>query len=529
MTDRLVLRGGLVVDGTGGPGRHADVLLEGGTIVAIGHAEYGGGDAAEIDASEIDATGRVVAPGFIDLHTHADYSVLAFPSADSALRQGVTTIAVGNCGGGIAPISDSYDIRPVSFAYRPEWGIEASWRRFPEYLERLDGLGVNVAAMVPHGALRNSVMGIDARAASAAELDTMSRLLDEAMLAGAVGMSTGLQYRPGCWAPEAEIRRLVEVVGRHDGIYATHMRDRSENYTAAITEALAAAADTGAHLQLSHVVARPNAPRSEIETALAAMTGAAARGRFGVDTFPEPWGPGLLIDLFPSELMEGDTRQVLSRISGPDTRAEMEAYIDTGASFLARVAGYDEIFLSWVPDRPELMGASLGDARSVGAFCCDVLLEAGERLREVGIRHIYANPGDLDEVLVFPFCTVASDGIVTSGEDSTCPLPWSASTYGFTARLLEHHVRARGLLTVEEAVRRLTALPASALGLADRGIVATGKRADLVVFDPDRIHDRSTPMDMARHPSGIDLVIVNGTVAADATGVTRSRAGRFVT
>jgi N-acyl-D-aspartate/D-glutamate deacylase len=524
MTDRLVVRGGLVVDGTGRPGRMADVIVEDGTIVGVG-----GPSTESLDAGVIDATGRAVAPGFIDLHNHADYSVLAFPSADSALRQGVTTIAVGNCGGGVAPISAAHDFRPVSFAYRPEWGVDTSWRTFPDYLARLDGLGINVAAMVPHGALRNAVMGMEPRPATASELDMMDRLLDEAMAEGAVGMSTGLQYRPGSWSPPGEIRRLVGVVGRHDGIYATHMRDRSEQYVAAITEALAATADSGAHLQLSHVVARPNAPRSQIEAALASMTAAAGAGRFGVDTFPEPWGPGLLVDLFPTDLMEGDTAQVLARLRDPTVRAEMEAYIDAGSGFLARVAGYDEIFLSWVPDRPDLVGVSVGDTAAVGAFCCDVLLEAGERLREVGIRHIYADEPALDDVLALPFCSVASDGIVTSGEDEACSLTWSASTYGFTARLLEHYVRTRGVLSLEEAVRRLTSLPAAALGLSDRGTIAVGQRADLAVFDPDRVHDRATPTRMARHPSGIDFVVVNGAVAADLKGVTTVRAGMLVT
>ena len=522
MTERLVVRGGLVVDGTGTPGRPADVVVEGGKVVAVEVTSD-----PRADTRVINATGRVVSPGFIDLHTHADYSVLAFPSADSALRQGITTIAVGNCGGGLAPISEAHDIRPVAFAFRPEWGVDTSWRSFPEYLERLDGLGVNVAAMVPHGALRNAVMGVVPRHASSAELDTMDHILDEAMDAGAVGMSTGLQYRPGCWAPEAEIRRLVEGVGRHDGIYATHMRDRSEGYVAAIKEALAATVDTGAHLQLSHAVARPNAPASEIEDALDTMT-EAATGRFGIDTFPEQWGPGLLIDLFPDELMEGDTSQVLSRLNDPDTRAQMEAYVDAGASFLARVAGYDEIFVSSVPDRPDLNGVSLGDIGSVGSFCCDLLIEASERLREVGIRHIYADRSALDDVLALPFCTVASDGIVTSGEDSACPLLWSASTYGYTARLLEHYVLEQRLLSLEDAVRKLTSLPAAALGLSDRGTIAPGKRADLVIFDPDAIHDRSTPTEMARHPTGIDAVVVNGSVAVERAGVTGNRTGMLV-
>ena len=523
MTDRLVVRGGLVVDGTGRPARAADVFVEGRTIVAVGHPSYGGNDAVVIDASDC-----VVAPGFIDLHTHADYSVLAFPSADSALRQGVTTIAVGNCGGGVAPISESHDLRPVAFAYRPEWGVETSWRGFPQYLERLGSLGVNVAAMVPHGALRNAVMGMEPRPATGAQLDQMRGLLDEAMAAGAVGMSSGLQYRPGCWAPEEEIRSLVEVVGRHDGIYATHMRDRSERYVAAIDEAVAAAAGTGAHLQLSHVVARPNAPSREIETALSVMEAAAAAGRFGVDTFPEPWGPGLLVDLLPTDLMEGDTDQIVARLADAAARAEMEAYVDAGASFLARAVGYDGIYLSYVPDRPDLAGVSLSEVESVGAYCCGVLAEAGERLREVGIRHIYADEPALDDVLALPYCTVASDGIVTTGEDDSCPLPWSASTYGFTARLIEHYVNARRHLTLEDAVRRLTALPAAALGLADRGTLATGQRADLVVFDPQDVHDRSTPIHMARHPDGIRHVVVNGAVAVDTNGVTAARVGTLV-
>ena len=523
MTKRLVVRGGTVVDGTGAPGRLADVFVEGGHIVAVGQPAYGGDD-----ATIIDATGRVVAPGFIDLHTHADSSVLAFPSADSALRQGVTTIAVGNCGGGVAPIADAHDIRPVAFAHRPEWGVATDWRSFPEYLERLGGLGVNVAALVPHGTLRNAVMGIDPRPAQAGELDSMQGMLSEALEAGAVGMSTGLQYRPGCWAPEPEIRRLVETVGRFGGIYATHMRDRSEGYVAAIEEAIAATSDTGAHLQLSHVVARPNAPSEAVARAHELMAAAADQGHFGVDTFPEPWGPGLLVDLFPSEMMEGDTSVVLSRLTDPGARAAMERYVDAESSFLARVAGYDEIFLTAVPDRPDLVGKSLGAAGPVGAFCCDVLSEAGERLREVGIRHIYAREPELDVVLRLPFCTVASDGIVTTGEGADCLLPWSASTYGFTARLLEHYVRDRRLLSLEDAVHRLTLLPALALGLEDRGSISTGRRADLVIFDPDEIHDRSSATDMARHPTGIDMVLVNGRMAADETGVRDPRAGELV-
>jgi N-acyl-D-aspartate/D-glutamate deacylase len=254
----------------------------------------------------------------------------------------------------------------------------------------------------------------------------------------------------------------------------------------------------------------------------------AADGRFAVDTFPERWGPGLLIDLFPDELMEGDTNQVLARLTDPVTRSVMEAHIDAETSFLARVAGYDELFLSSVPDRPDLNGVSLGEVEAVGAFCCDLLIAAGERLREIGVRHVYADESAIDNVLTLPYCLVASDGIVTVGEDTACPLPWSASTYGYTARVLEHYVRERRLLTLEDAVRKMTSLPAAALGLTDRGMIAPGKGADLVIFDAATIHDRSTPVDMARHPAGISTVLVNGSVAVDRTGVTDHRSGILI-
>lgn len=519
MSDRLVLRGGTVVDGTGTSSFVADVVIEGDSIAYIG-------DAHEAAGRIVDVEGAVVCPGFIDLHSHADHSILAFPEADSALRQGITTVAIGNCGGGVAPISPDFDIRPVAFASKPEWDVPATWSSFGEYMEQLSGLGINVAALVPQGALRNSVMGVVPRPATESELESMKSALSETLENGAVGLSSGLQYRPGGWTPESEIRSLVEIVGAHSGIYASHMRDRSHAYVAAIEEAMRATTDTEAHLQLSHVVARPNAPSDEIERALALLD--AVPGRFGVDTFPEPWGPGLLVDLLPSELMEGETTEILARLSDPQSRSTIEAYIDDEMSFLARVAGYDEIYLSWVPGRPDLNGTSLGDVGGVGSFCCDLLIEADAQMREVGIRHIYADEDQIDRVLQLPYCSVASDGIVTTGEDDDCQLLWSASTYGYTARLLELYVNQRRLLTLEDAIRKMTSLPAAALGLSNRGTINVGSRADLVVFDPELIHDRSTPVTMARHPEGIRTVVVNGLIAFDGGASTNPMAGQLV-
>ena len=197
---RCLVRGGFVVDGTGSPGRHADVLVEGGQIAAI---DIDG----EIDASVIDATGLVVAPGFIDIHTHADFTLLAFPSADSAVRQGVTTVVTGNCGGGMAPAMPEHDVRRVAFAYSTAWGVDISWRDFDEYMGLLGGTAVNVAALIPHGAIRNAVLGLETRPPRASELVRMRAIVAEALDAGAAGLSTGLEYQPGCNAEPAEMER----------------------------------------------------------------------------------------------------------------------------------------------------------------------------------------------------------------------------------------------------------------------------------------------------------------------------------
>ena len=185
---RLVIRCGTVVDGTGAPGRPADVLVEGGRIAAVGAV------GEEVGARVVDARGLVVAPGFVDVHTHADLPLLAFPDAESAVRQGVTTVVVGNCGGGVAPVDTAHDIRRVAFAFDERWDVEVTWRGFGDYLALLAGKAVNVAALVPHGTLRNAVMGLAARAPERGEADAMTALLREAIEAGAIGLSTGLEY-----------------------------------------------------------------------------------------------------------------------------------------------------------------------------------------------------------------------------------------------------------------------------------------------------------------------------------------------
>ena len=216
--------------------------------------------------------------------------------------------------------------------------------------------------------------------------------------------------------------------------------------------------------------------------------------------------------------MSGTGPEVLARLADESLRASIEEYFEEGSAFLVRVAGYEEIYISGLPDPAGRVGRSLRELAaaagiSVGRVSTELLLEAGELFRTVGIRHIYATEHDLRRTLQLPYCSIESDGIVTPGEGAACPLSWNASSYGYTARVLEHYVRDQGFLALEDAVHKMTQLPARALGLRSRGVLAPGNYSDIVIFDRDAISDATTPDDMARHPKGIDAVLVNGEMA----------------
>lgn len=516
-----------MVDGTGAPGRTADILLDGGRVAAIGSI-------AASSAQVVDASGCVVTPGFIDIHSHGDFTLLAFPSARSAVLQGVTTVVIGNCGGGVAPITPERDFRRTAFGYSSEWGIDVDWCTFPEYLDRFRRIAVNVVALVPHGALRNAVMGLTAREPTVAELAHMRELLDEALQSGAAGLSSGLEYQPGCFAQASEIEALAGAVANRDGFYATHMRNRAERFAAATAEALSVTRRTGVRLQLSHIAPRPYAPPHQSARAFDLLEEAAADGLpVWVDTFPETWGPGTLGDLFPTEVMQAPPTEVLRHLRNPSIREQIRLHFESGENFLVRAGGYDQIFIAASPAKPEVQGRSLADlategCTSVANVCCDLLIGAGSQFMAVAIRHVYAREEEVQRVLSLDYSSLGSDGVVTSGEDADCPYPWNASTYGYAARTLEHYVRDLGLLTLEGAVRKLAALPAEAAGLFDRGYLRPGAAADVVVFDADRVNDRTTPDRPARHPTGIRDVFVNGVRVLADGAATSARPGRVL-
>ena len=311
----LVIRGGKVIDGTGKPAVRADVVISGSSVVSVG-------DASEVKGNlEWDASGKVVCPGFIDIHSHADFSLMADRRNEGAIRQGITTVVTGNCGHGPAPANDMDLAKRNTAGFSESWDVDFSWGSFSEYMDALlsPGLSTNVAPLVPHGSVRLSVMGHSTGKASTAELEQMKSLVEEAMTAGAVGFSSGLEYSPGMYADEDELVALTAVSAKHGGIYASHIRNRGEQFEEAVEEALSICRRAGLPGQLSHLAPRPYAPDGTFDRVLEMVNRAREDENLtvGIDTFPDEWGPGMVVALLPPWVYEGERQEFLKRLGSP--------------------------------------------------------------------------------------------------------------------------------------------------------------------------------------------------------------------
>lgn len=497
----LIVSGGLVVDGTGAAGRVADVGIRDGRVVVIGH--LGRAQAAE----RLDATGLVVAPGFIDVHTHAD-GLAGRPLADNYVRMGVTTIVAGNCGGSAVDVGEAF---ATVRAARP---------------------AVNFATLVGHNSVRTAVMGRERRAPTLPELDRMKALVFKAMADGALGFSTGLQYIPGAYAETPEIVELARVAGNAGGIYASHMRNEGTALEEAIRETLRVGERSGARVQISHLKVDAKSRWGASAEALRMIAEARARGSdVRADQYVYTAASSGLAIRFPAWAMEGSRADVRARLSDAAiwarVKREMRALIDE--------RGFDDlsfaIVASYAGDA-SLAGLSMADVagRLVGARDADAQFEAA-RLLMVGeapppsMVYHFMDEADVERIMRDPSVAFAADGALPHPDDEGKPHPRG---YGNNARVLGRYVRERGVLTVEEAVRRMTSLPADHFRMAGRGRIAPGAAADLVVFDPATVADRAT-FDMPHaYPAGIPHVIVNGEVVLRDGEATGARPGQVI-
>jgi len=542
----VLIRGGRVVDGTGNPWFPADVGIRDGVITVIGTLP----DDAPAEVV-IDAAGRMVAPGFIDIHSHSDF-VVADPTHGGVLSpfvaQGITTLVTGNCGYSPAPVNPA--TRPALESYTAflrSGDLPAMWLTFGEYLEYLDSAGLmfNVVPLVAHGALRIHEVGFEAREVTLDEHGRMRDLLRQSLEEGAWGLSSGLLYAPGIFAPPEEIEALAQELRAFDGLYASHIRGSSETLLPATREVIRVGERNDISTQHSHIEAfgRPN--WSRIEAIIGLHEAARERGvDTGFDVIPYVAANTTLLAIFPPWSLEGGVDGLLARLRDPDLRARVRRSIEEDVPGwpcwlpggwphnLVEATGWQNVAVMWVESDANkgLEGQSLTEiADATGRHPFDVaadlvLQESGHVMAlYFGVSGEPAEEDGLEALLSHPLAAAESDAILTGRGK---PHPAAAGTF---PRLLGHFARDRGLFSVEQAVRKATSLPAQRLGLKRRGLLREGYHGDVVVFDPTTVADLTTYRDPTASPRGIDHVLVNGRpVVRDGVVDTAARSGRVI-
>ena len=524
----LLVRGGAVIDGTGKPPVNAEVAVRGGRIAYVGPRWPGTADRV------LEAAGMWVAPGFIDIHSHSDFTLLADPRAVSSIAQGVTLEVVGNCGHGCAPLPDPASARMSMYGYAAGYPID--WRSMGQYLERLQERrpAVNVLTLVPNGRLRLAAAGLVDRPSTPDELRRMKELLRASLEEGAFGFSTGLEYGPEQACPEEEISELCGVVAVYGGLYATHTRNRAGEDQETIAEAIRTARTAGVALQISHisVVARLAEDGARAVDGALEQVDRARRGGLDVDfdMHTRLFGTTNLSAALPPEVLEGGRAEVAARLRDPEVRRRVGAYPSIVAG-LAR-GDWKRILLSQYSPRPELAGRSLaGIGRDMGFepadLICELLLAARDRVHEPMILAFCYREEEVRRVFAHPRCMVGSDATALCPDG---PLRGSVfhGAYTWAGWFFRHFVRDTGLLSPEAAVHRLTGLPAGRLGLKDRGTIRPGAWADLVVFDGKTFQERGTIDEPNLTARGMVHVLVNGVPALEDGAWTGARGGQVL-
>ena len=522
----VVIRNGRVVDGTGNPWFRADVAITGDRIERVDRGRLVGREATTI----IDAEGMCVCPGFIDMHAHPDLTILYKEVQDYKLRQGVTTEVSGNCGFTAAPLNpETRDLlkRYVAFITPPS-GVSWQWSSFSEYLDavRSSGPATNLAPLVGHGTVRIAVMGFERRAPTSDEMERMKELVEEAMEAGAFGLSTGLVYVPGNYAETQEIVELAKVASRYGGLYATHMRNEGDHLIESVQEAIEIGWQADLPVQISHHKVSGQANHGKIQESLALLQRTRDKGLdVTADQYPYIAGSTTLQSVLPPWSQEGGVDSVISRLNDVESRGRIREELLDATGETRMGAGLGGIIISSVATEANqrLIGLSIteiGDLRNQDAV--DVVFDLlVEEECAVGIVAFMMSEDDVRSVMAHPTTMIGTDGLFAPGN----PHP---RVYGTYPRILGRYVRGKGLLTMEEAVRKMTSFPAQKLGLASKGVIRPGADADIVIFDPATVIDKATFQHSRQYPVGIEYVLVNGQVCVERGEFTGRTAGRVL-
>ncbi len=518
----ILVRNAFLIDGSGAAGRVAHVAISGDRIEAVG--ELRGMEAP----STIDAAGLTLAPGFIDIHSHSDFHLLVEPRCEGKVRQGVTTEVIGNCGVSAAPLAGMAKKRRAETL--SDIGLAIDWSTLEEYGQALEreGMGINCVPLVGHGNLRGSVLGFAARQPSEAEMETMRRMLEDSLELGAWGLSTGLIYPPGVYAETGELLELARVVARHGGVYTSHLRSEGDEIEKALDEAFTIGEGAEISIQISHLKVLEERNWHKMDRVLERIEEARSSGlKIHADCYPYTAASTDLDSLLPPWVFEGGSEAQIKRLSERSTRRAISEEI---CGDLSHVADRVRIVSAHTSGNEALVGKSLkaiSDMRGqpLTETLMDVLVE--EKLK-VAALFFFIDEENTKKTISRPYVVVGSDsasradyGLLRRG----LPHPRGFGTF---PRVISRYAREQKLLSVEEAIFKMTFQVAQKLGLRKRGIVKEGSFADLILFDLERIRDKATYEDPFVYPEGIVGVMVNGQWAVWEGRHTGVLAGRLL-
>ena len=526
----LLIKNGRIIDGTGNPWFTGDIGIVGNEIAVISNT------GPKLEAGKvIDAANMVVSPGLIDAHSHDDAYLLTDPRCSQKVVQGVTTDVIGNCGFSLAPVSDAHysDFRAASAMMGGDRLGDDFWtlRSFAQYLARLDaaGLGINVVPLVGHGTIRIAVVGYENRPPAESEMTQMKQMVAEAMQAGAFGLSTGLIYVPANYARTEEIIELAVVAAQYGGIYTTHMRSEGDGEMEAIGETLKIAREANLPVHIAHhkIAGRDNWGNSRLT--LKAFTDARAEGLTVTwDQYPYRAGSTFLPAALPPHIQAQGAKEFSKKLKDPAVRCAIRQEIESehgGWENLIRGAGFESVFISASPHHPDFVGKSIAEiAETTARDPFDVYFDlVAEEQMEGGMIIFMMDDTDIERILKHPGTMIGSDGI--PGFGSAKPHPRMTGTF---PRILGHYAREKGVISLEEAIRKMTSLPAQTFGIYKKGILRPGMDADIMIFDPSAVIDKSTFEDPLQPPEGIRWVIVNGEVAVEDGKIAGATSGKVL-
>jgi N-acyl-D-amino-acid deacylase len=519
----LLIRNGQVVDGSGAPRYRAEVAVDGGRIVEVGQIED-----AEAE-TVLDASGCVVAPGFVDMHSHADFSLPSLPTADSLVHQGITTLVAGQCGASPAPLLDETREEVIAMGESEDMPLPwHEWSTFGSYLDYLVQMGIslNVVPLVGQGAVRSAVMGFTAQAPDQEQIARMQAEVAQAMDEGAVGISTGLIYPPGSYTFTEELIAVTMPVGERNGFYFSHIRGEGDTLLESVAEAIRIGREASAAVQLSHfkAVGEPNWPKSAV--ALDLIDQARAEGLdVTADLYPYLASSTGLSATLPDWANEGGKEAILKRLANPEARRRMVAEMISGRT--PRAGGWDQVFISSSPKNRSYEGRHVAElaaeaAKSPHEWILDVLLETD---LDVGMIKFSMSEENRKLELRHPAMMIGTDGYGLAPEGPLSRGKPHPRNYGTFPRVLGHYVREEGVISLEEAIWKMSGFPAQKLRWTDRGLLKKGFRADLVVFDPGQVADQATYAAPHQFPWGIHHVAVNGRLVIQEGAHTGARPG----